>query len=248
MRISAPEALTGRAADLAAAVAREVETDDVADLAFWTSALDHAVTAYQRESRLDQAGDPDGVRQRLTAIEARAREMAVAMDFAFLLDPELLSIGLLGSRQRARPQLLRSPRLRIAPGQPLRRGQGRCPGAALVPPWTDRDAAGARRRLDLLVRIDVRVPDAVARHAGAGRQPLERTNGLVVVERQQICGRSLQDTLGHFGIGLQCRDLEFAYQYSNTRVPWTGLEKACPNAVVRPTRPGSRPWSIRRAP
>ena len=74
------------------------------------------------------------------AIEAEAREMAVAARPPFLLDPELLSIGCSvpdnGLDRNCYDLLASESRLASL----FADSQGRCPGAALVPPWTDRDA------------------------------------------------------------------------------------------------------------
>ena len=75
-----------------------------------------------------------------------------------------------GGRRRARPELLRSSRLRGAARKLHGDRQGRCSRAPLVPARSRRYADRAWRRADLLVGIDVRVSDAVARHARAGRQ------------------------------------------------------------------------------
>ena len=76
-----------------------------------------------------------------------------------------------GDRRRARPELLRSPRVRGAARELHRDRQGRRPGPPLVPSRPRRHAGRAWRRADLLVGIDVRISDAVAGHARAGGKP-----------------------------------------------------------------------------
>ena len=99
--------------------------------------------------------------------------MALAMEFGFLLDPDrqLLSIGYLvneGALDQNCYDLLASE-ARLASFFAIAKGD--VAGEALVPPGPLRDACRARRRADLLVGIDVRISDAVARHASAGRKP-----------------------------------------------------------------------------
>ena len=98
--------------------------------------------------------------------------MALAMDFGFLLDRErkLLSIGYLVPEGALDAELLRSSGLGGAAGELLRHRQGRRSRPALVPARSRRDAGRAWRRADLLVGIDVRISDAFAGHAGAGRK------------------------------------------------------------------------------
>ncbi|HYD04498.1 MAG TPA: glycosyl transferase, partial [Reyranella sp.] len=74
------------------------------DLVFWAEALRRSAIEHDRD-RI-QAGEAEGnLDDRLAAIAAAAREMAVAMDFAFLLDPErkLLSIGYSAVERRLDP-------------------------------------------------------------------------------------------------------------------------------------------------
>ena len=70
-----------------------------------------------------------------------------------------------------RSQRVRPPRLRGAADQLHRDRQGRRRRLALVSSRPSHDAGRARRRPRLLVRLDVRVSDAGARHARAGGQP-----------------------------------------------------------------------------
>ena len=88
MRLSEKAARSARDLVPAAAV------DSVPDLVFWTEALVRTVADHGRD-RLQAAEAPQALASRLNAVAVAAREMALAMDFAFLLDPErkLLSIG-----------------------------------------------------------------------------------------------------------------------------------------------------------
>ncbi|EWY41660.1 glycosyl transferase [Skermanella stibiiresistens SB22] len=233
------KALTGRAADLAETAAGAAETDDAADLAFWTSALDRVAAAHQRDA-LEQMADPDGARQRLAALETTARGMAVAMDFAFLLDPErkLLSIGysvpdnaldrncydLLASEARL-ASLFAIAKGDVPARHWFRLGRTATPlghGAALIS-WSGS-------------MFEYLMPSLVMR-APAGSL-LERTNQLVV-ERQQAYGHALGIPWGISESAYNARDLEFTYQYSNFGVPGLGLKRGLSeNAVIAPYATG----------
>ncbi|HEX2584738.1 MAG TPA: protein ndvB, partial [Steroidobacteraceae bacterium] len=82
--------------DTARALANERNDDAHDDLLFWAEAANNTLMSWHRDVH-----QPDSARrvlqQRLLAIEAATRAMALAMEFGFLLDPErkLLSIGYL---------------------------------------------------------------------------------------------------------------------------------------------------------
>ena len=105
-------------------------------------------------------------------------------------------------RRPARFELLRSPRLRSAARQLYRDRQGRRAGAALVSPRAGGHPDRSRRGADLLVGIHIRVPDALARHARAGRQPAgaDQPAGRDTADRVR---RKPRSAVGHLGIGVQ---------------------------------------------
>ncbi len=72
-----------------------------------------------------------------------------------------------GRRGQPGSQLLRSACLRGASCELRGHRQGRCADPALVPARACRDPGGSRLGADLLVRLDVRISDALARHARA---------------------------------------------------------------------------------
>ena len=71
----------------------------------------------------------------------------------------------------ARSELLRPARLGGAPHELRGHRQGRRRARPLVPPRSRADTGRPRLGIDLVVRFDVRVPDALARDARPGRQP-----------------------------------------------------------------------------
>ena len=98
--------------------------------------------------------------------------MAMAMEFGFLFDPATAAAvdRICHFRFGAGSQLLRPPGVRGAARQLLCDRQGRPASPALVPARPSHDAGGARRGSDLLVRLNVRISDAAARHARACRK------------------------------------------------------------------------------
>ena len=64
------------------------------DLSFWAGTLPKIVAEFSRDTLGTMEG-AENLASRFEAIATRAEEMALAMDFAFLLDPDrkLLSIG-----------------------------------------------------------------------------------------------------------------------------------------------------------
>ena len=113
-------------------------------------------------------------------------------------------------------------------------------------------AADARRAglgARLLVGVDVRVPDAGARDARAGRQPARPD----VPARRRAARSSYGGERGvPWGISesaFNARDLELTYQYSNFGVPGLGLKRGLARGPRRRAlRDGARRrWSIRAA-
>ena len=142
---------------------------------------------------------------RLAALGELARKMFHAMAFNFLFDPdrELLSIGYRGRRWESRPQLLRSDRLRGASCELHSDRQGRRADAPLVSAWTCPGARWIRFRADLMVRLDVRVPDAIAGNARAGRKSA-RADELPDCATAGEVRRPAGCAVGRFRIRIQC--------------------------------------------
>ena len=177
---------------------------------------------------------------RLKALAALARETAIAMDFAFLVDPErkLLSIGYSVAENRLDPScydlLASEARLAslfaIAKGDVptrhwFRLGRTGTPlgrGSALIS-WS-----GSMFEY-LMPSLVMRAPDGSL---------LEQSNRLVV-QRQQSYGRSLGIPWGVSESAYNARDVEFTYQYSNFGVPGLGLKRGLSdNRVIAPYATG----------
>ena len=203
---------------------------------FWVEAAQRSIESHRRDARAQSAdASAAALERRLQTIEATApRAWPSAMEFGFLLDPErqLLSIGYLVAEDSARSQLLRPARLG-GPARQLRGDrQGRRAGPPLVPARPRGDAGRARRGADLVVGIDVRVSDAVAGHARAGRQPDRADQPTSIVRRQIDYGAGLGVPWGISESAYNARDKELTYQYSNFGVPGLGFKRGLSENVV----------------
>lgn len=208
-------------------------------LMLWLDILRKAVVEHDRD-RLQYAVTTQDLNGRLATIALAAREMALAMDFAFLLDPErkLLSIGYSVAGSSLDPScydlLASEARLAslfaIAKGDVetqhwFRLGRTSTPlggGAALIS-WSGS-------------MFEYLMPSLVMR-APAGSL-LEQTNTLVV-ERQRHYGQGLGIPWGVSESAYNARDMEFTYQYSNFGVPGLGLKRGlAENVVIAPYATG----------
>jgi len=221
-------ALAGKARETAILLA-----GSESELVIWTVALCDQLTGQEA----DGAGD---LSPRLAAVATQARDMALAMEFAFLLDPEkkLLSIGFSAETNSLDPNcydlLASEARLAslfaIAKGDVetrhwFRLGRTATPlgaGSALIS-WSGS-------------MFEYLMPSLVMR-APAGSL-LEQTNRLVV-DRQQAHGRLLGIPWGISESSYNVRDLEMTYQYSNFGVPGLGLKRGLgENRVIAPYATG----------
>ena len=224
--------LAEKAAEAAHDVMPAVADDSSPDLVFWIEALTKAVAEHGRDG-LQIADAPENLKHRLNALADTAREMALAMDFAFLVDPErkLLSIGysladnsldpscydLLASEARL-ASLFAVAKGDVATRHWFRLGRAATPlgnGSALIS-WSGS-------------MFEYLMPSLVMR-APVGSL-LEQTNRLVV-ERQESYGRSLGIPWGISESAYNARDMEFTYQYSNFGVPGLGLKRGLSEDVV----------------
>ncbi len=232
-----------RLVDKAAKAARDLlpATGDAQtpDLLFWIEAAGRGLLEHERDRlQLAQAPLPLGARLALLAHEARA--LALAMDFAFLLDPErkLLAIGYSLADNRLDPgcyDLLASEArlaslFAIAKGDVATRhwfrlGRTATPlgqGSALIS-WSGS-------------MFEYLMPSLVMR-APAGSL-LEQTNRLVV-RQQQAYAETLHIPWGVSESAYNARDIEFTYQYSNFGVPGLGLKRGlADNMVIAPYATG----------
>ena len=226
----------GRLAEKAEEAARSImpvlPDGDAPDLLFWIEALKKTGAEHVRD-RLGLADAPHRLPERLKAIADVAREMAMAMDFVFLLDPDrrLLSIGYSPADNSLDPScydlLASEARLAslfaIAKGDAptrhwFRLGREATPiggGAALIS-WS-----GSMFEY-LMPSLVMRAPD----------DSLLGQTSRLVVRRQQQYGRSLGIPWGISESAYSARDIEFTYQYSTFGVPGLGLKRGLSADVV----------------
>ena len=231
--------LTAKASKAAQSILPQPSGEPSPDLIHWIEALRKCVTEHGRD-RTHAANRQPWLDERLAAIAAAAREIAVGMDFAFLLDPErnLLSIGYSVADHRLDPScydlLASEARLAslfaIAKGDVstkhwFRLGRAATPigsGSALIS-WSGS-------------MFEYLMPSLVMR-APIGSL-LEQTNRLIV-GRQKAYGRGLGVPWGVSESAYNARDIEFTYQYSNFGVPGLGLKRGLSeNVVVAPYATG----------
>ncbi|WP_423200770.1 GH36-type glycosyl hydrolase domain-containing protein [Cupriavidus sp. H19C3] len=215
------------------------DDDSFADLVFWAGALRHAVAEHERDQLL-QADAPRALTPRLTALAHTAREFALAMDFAFMLDParQLLSIGysLADNRPDASCYDLLASEARLASLFAIAKGD------VSTPHWfrLGRIATPLGKGSALISwsgsMFEYLMPSLVMR-APAGSL-LEQTARMVVA-RQQGYGQSLGIPWGVSESAYNARDKAFTYQYSNFGVPGLGLKRGLSeNAVIAPYATG----------
>ena len=203
------------------------------DLAFWCAAAETCIAGHLA----DETGTDIAL---LTKVETRARDLALAMDFAFLLDPEkkLLSIGfsvatntidancydLLASEARL-ASLFAIAKGDVPTRHWFRLGRAATPvgaGSALIS-WSGS-------------MFEYLMPSLVMR-APAG-SVLEQTNRLIV-DRQIAYGADHAMPWGVSESSYNARDLEMTYQYSNFGVPGLGLKRGLnANRVIAPYATG----------
>jgi cyclic beta-1,2-glucan synthetase len=221
--------------DMARAFAAELGPSSSDDILFWVEASHNAIASHRRDfvAYQNAATSPDA---RLSALEDIARTMAMAMDFAFLLDDDrqLLSIGysvadgaldtncydLLASEARL-ASFIAIAKGDIPARHWFRLGRAVTPvghGAALIS-WSGS-------------MFEYLMPSLVMR--APADSLLERTTRLAV-QRQISYGAMLGIPWGISESAYNVRDLELTYQYSNFGIPSLGLKRGlAENAVVAP--------------
>jgi cyclic beta-1,2-glucan synthetase len=231
--------LSDKAAQLASGITPLDSDDHAADLLFWLQALTQAMSDRQHDDQLSDA-ERMSLHTNLRAVAEQARSMALAMDFAFLLEPErkLLSIGfcltdnnldsscydLLASEARL-ASLFAIAKGDVSTRHWFRLGRTATPlgnGSALIS-WSGS-------------MFEYLMPSLVMR-APTGSL-LEQTNRLVVA-RQAAYGQDLGIPWGISESAYNARDMELTYQYSNFGVPGLGLKRGLSaNRVIAPYATG----------
>lgn len=210
-----------------------------ADFIYWIEAANKLMVEQERDT-LELRNSSDSLLARLNVLASIARDMALAMDFAFLIDPErkLLSIGyslaencldpscydLLASEARL-ASLFAIAKGDVATKHWFRLGRAATPmgnGSVLIS-WSGS-------------MFEYLMPSLVMR-APTGSL-LEQTNRLIV-GRQQEYGKQLGIPWGVSESSYNARDIEFTYQYANFGVPGLGLKRGlAENRVIAPYATG----------
>ena len=221
--------------DGAQALTTEPPAASAEDLLFWADAVRRALHSLDLDADMPVTARM-ALDARLLAIEADARQLAMSMEFDFLLDPvrRLLSIGynavdgsldpscydLLASEARL-TSFFAIAKNDVPTRHWFRLGREVTPvghGAALIS-WSGS-------------MFEYLMPSLVMR-APAGSL-LEQTNRLIV-QRQIDYGSAHGVPWGISESAYSARDLEFTYQYSNFGVPGLGLKRGLSeNLVIAP--------------
>ncbi|MBA3678276.1 MAG: glycosyl transferase [Sphingosinicella sp.] len=204
------------------------------DAEFWLEATRSTIECHQRD--LDRDADSDTLRARLEAAAQTCREIALEMEFAFLLDEDrkLLSIGYLTSDGTHDPNCydLLASEARLASFLAIAKGEvparhwfllGHAvtpvPGGSALISWSGS-------------MFEYLMPTLVMRSPGGSL--LESTERRIV-RRQIEYGRQRDLPWGISESAFNARDLEFTYQYSNFGVPGLGLKRGLgENSVIAP--------------
>jgi cyclic beta-1,2-glucan synthetase len=233
-RLAALTPVAATLTDIVRSLAGEWGEHGGGDLLYWSEATQRSIESW-RHDVLQTESSSHGLRERLAAIEAKARGMAEGMQFDFLFDQQrrLLSIGctadgtldsncydLLASEARL-ASFIAIAKNDIPARHWFRLGRAVTPvgkGAALIS-WSGS-------------MFEYLMPSLVMR-AAAGSL-LEQTSRLIV-QRQIGYGDELGIPWGISESAYNARDLELTYQYSNFGVPGLGLKRGLrENAVIAP--------------
>jgi cyclic beta-1,2-glucan synthetase len=212
--------------------ARQLQSSEGDDLVVWANALKASVESHIASIHTREDLSPDLVK-RVAKLNSDVRELALSMEFGFLLDPRrlLFSIGyrvaeamrdescydMLASEARlasffaiAKGDLRTRHWFRLGRTVTAVRG-----GAALVS-WSGS-------------MFEYLMPSLVMRAPGGGL--LDQTMHLVV-NRQIEYAKGLGIPWGISESAFNARDIEFTYQYSNFGVPGLGLKRGLANNRV----------------
>ncbi|MFM9862292.1 MAG: GH36-type glycosyl hydrolase domain-containing protein [Micropepsaceae bacterium] len=224
-------ALAARLVGLADALRSERDDARTREILAWSMAAERAVASHAQDSA--PAAD---VAARLGKLALAANHLSNAMDFRFLVNPELklLSIGYVVGTETLDPSCydLLASEARLASFVAIAKGD------APVRHWfrlgrlvtaIDRGAALISWSGSMFEYL---MPSLVMR---APKGSLLASSNRLIVSRQIAHGRKLGLPWGISESAYNARDLEFTYQYSNFGVPGLGLKRGLSeNAVVAP--------------
>lgn len=238
-RMRQPDTFDEMAPDLLRLADHAVTAAEGQDACRWITAFRNATAEHVADRRFTSA-DRVQFNARLAVVAASAREMAMEMDFAFLLDPErkLLSIGYSVDQNRRDSScydlLASEARLAsvfaIAKGDVSTRHWFRLGRLATPVGAASALVSWSGSMFEYLMPL-------LVMHEPAGSL-LAQTNRLIVA-RQQVYARAIGIPWGVSESAFNARDLELTYQYSNFGVPGLGLKRGlADNIVIAPYATG----------
>ena len=206
------------------------ELPDRCEEAIERSARSPEPSAAQIDALARSARGARSLARRLASIGDQARRLVGGDGLRLPLRPRAAAAldRLPDRRRHARPELLRPAGLRGAARELRRDRQGRRAGAALVPPRARAHAGRSRLGADLVVGIDVRVPDAVAGDARAGGEPARADQPPGRATAPEVRRRARR-ALGRLRVGLQ-------RARSRAHLPVLQLRRARPRLEARARR------------
>ena len=196
---------------------------------YWLTAVGAAIDSHQRDLRCDTAAS----HERLSALASAAREMAMAMDFAFMLHPDrkLLSIGysdVTGALDENHYDLLASE-ARLASFFAIAKGDAPAQHWFRLGHAVTLAAAGPVLVSWSGSMFEYLMPALVMRPPAGSL--LERTE-CRVISRHIEYGDLHEVPWGISESAFNARDLEQTYQYSNFGVPGLGLKRGLGDDLV----------------
>lgn len=232
MKTATPDAaglssLEPLAAELVEAVPADGATEN--PVAVWAEATLATIRSHQR----DEPSPPQPLVDRLTALAREARQLAMQMDFRFLMDPDrqLMSIGYITSESRRDSNCydLLASEARLASFFAIAKSD------AMTKHWfrLGRTTTAVEHSAALVSwsgsMFEYLMPSLVMQ-APSGSL-LDLTNRLIV-RRQISYAANLGIPWGISESAYNARDLEFTYQYSNFGVPGLGLKRGLSSSTV----------------
>jgi cyclic beta-1,2-glucan synthetase len=215
--------------DITRALAIERGEDARSDMLFWAQAVRNCIASHQH----DASTEPHDLAARLAALAETARDMALAMEFGFLLDPQrmLLSIGFVAPQGELDPNCydLLASEARLASYVGIAKGD--LPARHWFRLAHDVTPVGAEAALISWSgsMFEYLMPALVMR--APAMSILQQTNR-VVVRRQIEYGAALGTPWGVSESAYNARDQELTYQYSNFGIPGLGLKRGLGDSVV----------------
>lgn len=210
-------------------------TINVSDIHYWLIAIKQLCTEHLQDIELmsrDMSNNNE-LANRLTALAKIARDMAHAMDFAFLMDPKrkLMSIGYSQTDNSLDPSCydLLASESRLTSLFAIAKGD------VSTKHWfhLDRTATLIGKGSALISwsgsMFEYLMPSLVIR---APRGSLLDQSNHLIVQRQIDYGRQLGIVWGISESAFNARDIHFTYQYSNFGVPGLGLKRGLSEDIV----------------